>query len=95
MSPQKQKYRNRLDEFRRRMKLTTGYVAHLLGHKDGATFNEYERGDRLPSLINALRLGIILRVPIEFLFPELHGDLLKQIRDEEERLAQPTQATLF
>lgn len=89
------RHRNRLDEFRRRRQFSTSHVAHLLGHKDSSTFNDYERGDRLPTLINALRLGIILRVPVEFLFGELHDELLADIRSEEERLAQPEQPTLF
>ena len=44
---------------------------------------------------NALRLGIILRVPVEFLFPALYDGLRNEIRAEEERLATPQQATLF
>lgn len=77
------------------MRFTTSHVAHLLGHQDASTLSDYERGDRLPSLVNAFRLGIIMRVPIEFLFPDLYDDLLEQIRTEEERLRQPAQPTLF
>jgi transcriptional regulator with XRE-family HTH domain len=90
---------NQLDIFRRKRKFTQKYVAHLLGHKDTSTWSDYERSKRLPSLVNALRLGIILRTPVEFLFHDLHDDLLRQIRAEEERLAQgfrnPVQQTLF
>jgi DNA-binding XRE family transcriptional regulator len=81
---QKQRHQNRLDFFRRRMMFTTSHVAHLLGHRNTATFREFERGERLPSLINAFRLGIILRVPVEFLFPDLYDDLKNDIRAEEE-----------
>jgi DNA-binding XRE family transcriptional regulator len=77
------------------MKFTTSQVAHLLGHKDADTLAEFERGKRLPSLVNALRLGIILRTPVEFLFGELHDDLRDKIRAEEERMAQPEQGLLF
>ncbi|HEX3822674.1 MAG TPA: helix-turn-helix transcriptional regulator [Candidatus Sulfotelmatobacter sp.] len=77
------------------MRFTTSHVAHLLGHKDTSTLSDYERGERLPSLTNALRLGIILRVPVEFLFPTLYDGTREQIRAEEERLAQPIQPTLF
>lgn len=73
----------------------TSHVAHLLGHRDTATFREFERGERLPSLINAFRLGIILRVPVEFLFPALYDGLKNGIRAEEEKMAQPTQQPLF
>jgi DNA-binding XRE family transcriptional regulator len=81
------KHDNRLEYFRRRMRFTTTYVAHLLGHKDTSTYCDYERGDRLPSLINAMRLGAILRVQVEFLFPSLYDGLRAEIRAEEERLA--------
>jgi len=70
-------------------------VAHLLAHKGTAVLSNYERGERLPSLVNALKLGIILRVPVEFLFGGLHDELRIQIRAEEDRLAAPFQQALF
>ena len=70
-------------------------VAHLLDHKGTSVLSNYERGERLPSLANALKLGIILRVPVEFLFGALHDELRDQIRTEEERLAAPVQQALF
>jgi transcriptional regulator with XRE-family HTH domain len=86
---------NQLDIYRRRMRFSQRQVAHLLGHKDTSAWSDYERRDRLPSLANALRLGIILRIPVEFLFGALHDDLHAQIRAEEERLAAPVQQPLF
>ena len=86
---------NTLDIYRRRMKFSQKQVAHLLGHKDNSTWSDWERSDRLPSLENALKLAIILRTPVEFLFGALHDELRDQIRTEEERLAQPTQQSLF
>jgi hypothetical protein len=77
------------------MGFATSHVAHLLGHQDTSTFCDYERGERLPSLVNALRLGIILRTPVEFLFGELSDSLKGEIRAEEERMAQPEQQPLF
>jgi transcriptional regulator with XRE-family HTH domain len=74
---------------------STDRVAHLLGHGDTSTYREYERGERLPSLVNAFRLGIILRVPLEFLFPDLYDGLKRDIRAEEERIAAPVQQPLF
>jgi DNA-binding XRE family transcriptional regulator len=90
---------NQLDIFRRKMKLSQKHVAHLLGHRQTVAWSNYERGARLPSLPNALRLAIILRTPLEFLFYALFNDLHKQIRAEEERLtteaAKATQQVLF
>lgn len=91
----KTKHQNRLDYFRRRMKFSTSHIGHLLGHKDSSTYCDYERGDRIPSLVNAFRLSAILRTPVEFLFPSLYDGLRDAIRAEEERLATPKQAVLF
>jgi transcriptional regulator with XRE-family HTH domain len=95
MQQNKQQYQNMLDHFRRRMCFSSAHVAHLLGHQDSSALSDYERGKRTPSLANALRLGIILRVPVEFLFPAFYDGLRNEIRAEEERLAAPQQATLF
>jgi transcriptional regulator with XRE-family HTH domain len=91
----KTQYTNTLDIYRRRMRLSTRQVALLLGDKDVSRLSKYERGQRLPNLRNAFRLSAILRVPVEFLFPSLYDLLREQIRAEEERIARPTQATLF
>ena len=95
MRQNKQQHQNMLDHFRRRMGFTAAHVAHLLGHQDASALSDYERGEHTPSLANALRLGIILRVPVEFLFPALYDVLRNEIRAQEERLAAPEQQTLF
>ena len=77
------------------MGFTAAHVARLLGQKDSSAVSDYERGVNTPSLVNALRLGIILRVPVEFLFPALYDGLRNEIREEEERLAAPERQTLF
>lgn len=81
--------------YRRRMKFSTRKVAGLLGHKDTSAWSNYERGERLPSLVNALKLAIIMRVPVEFLFYSLHDQLRREIRAEEDRFGQPAQQLLF
>ena len=95
MNQNKEPKQNRLDIYRRRMRFSQRHVARLMGHKNGTVWSSYERGERLPSLTNALRLGIILRIPVEFLFYSLHDALRTQIRAEEERIAEPTQQVLF
>ena len=91
---QKQK-QNRLAAFRRRMGYSQRRVAHLLGHKSHAELSLIEHGRVMPALATALRLEIILRTPVAFLFPNLYEDLRKQIRAEEERLAGIRQQTLL
>ena len=76
---------NNLDLYRRRMRFSAREVSQLLGHAHTSAWSNYERGKRLPSLANALKLGIILRTPVEFLFHGLHDQLHAQIRADEER----------
>ena len=75
---------NQLETFRRRRRLGPTDIARLLGHRDAKRYSKFERSARAPSLIDAFRLGIILRVPVEFLFPELYNELRLQIREQEE-----------
>jgi transcriptional regulator with XRE-family HTH domain len=77
------------------MGFSVAHISRLLGQQDNAALSDYERGVHTPSLVNAFRLGIILRVPVEFLFPALYDGLRNEIRAEEERLAVPEQQTLF
>ena len=84
MNQSKQKNKNRLVFYRRRMGFHQNSVARLLGHKDATLLCLYERGRILPPLAAALGLGIILRVPVEFLFPELYDEMRTNIRQQEE-----------
>ena len=84
MNQSKQKNKNNLVLYRRRMGFSQKAVSRLLGHKDATLLCSYERGRILPTLAAALGLGIILRVPVEFLFPGLYDDLKANIRQQEE-----------
>jgi DNA-binding XRE family transcriptional regulator len=84
MDQDKHKKKNKLVFYRRRMGFHQNTVARLLGHKDATLLCLYERGRILPPLAAALGLGIILRVPVEFLFPELYDELRNHIREQEE-----------
>jgi DNA-binding XRE family transcriptional regulator len=84
MIQSKQKNKNNLVLYRRRMGFSQKTVSRLLGHKDATLLCSYERGRILPPLVAALGLGIVLRVPVEFLFPGLYDDLKGRIRQQEE-----------
>jgi DNA-binding XRE family transcriptional regulator len=92
MNQSKQKKKNSLILYRRRMGFSQRTVSRLLGHKDATLLCSYERGRMLPPLIAALGLGVILRVPVEFLFPGLYDDLKINIRQQEEHLRSTQQA---
>lgn len=93
MNPNRREYPNRLEMYRRRMGFDVRHVARLLGHADPSSVLSYERGVRLPSLVNAFGLGIILRVPVEFLFPALYEAMRDSIRAQED--SPPRQLPLF
>ena len=68
------------------MGLTQEQVARLLGQADTTMISHYEHGRVLPPLPTALRLEIIYRVPVAFLFPAMYADLKQSIRHQEEIL---------
>lgn len=58
--------------------------------------SRYELGRSFPPLPTALKLEIIYRVPVAFLFPSLYEALRNPIRNEETELAaMGRQPTLF
>jgi transcriptional regulator with XRE-family HTH domain len=89
------KTENRLASFRRRRGYSQRRVAHLLGHKSHGALSSYERGRVLPTLTTALKLEIVLRTPVAFLFPSVYDALRNEIRTEEDRLAGVGQQDLF
>ena len=81
----KQQKQNSLAVYRRRMGLTQKRMAELLGQKNTGALSHYEKGQSLPPLATALAIGIILRVPVEFLFGSLYDALRLKIRAQEEQ----------
>jgi len=84
----KEKDQNKIGLYRSRIQFTPEEVSNLLGHGQAGMLAKYEDGLALPPLKAALRLAIILRVPVEFLFPELYERLRNEVRAEEERQRQ-------
>jgi len=78
--------RNSLWKYRKRMGFTQREVAAVLAHVSPTYLSHLERGDKLPSLMTALRLEILYRVPVAFLFAEHYARLKAAIREKEERL---------
>ena len=76
---------NRLWRYRRRMGFSQQRVAELAGYLSPSDISRFERGERLPSLLMGLKLEIIYRVPVAFLFPDLYLRVRQTIRAKEER----------
>ena len=78
------KHQNSLILYRERIGYTQLQVAALLGATSTASLSRFERGHQLPSLPTALKLAIIYRVPVDYLYSELYGLLRERIRAKEQ-----------
>lgn len=68
------------------MGLSQKRAANFMGLKRTNNLSRYEHGRKLPNLINALKLEIVYRAPVAFLFGDLYEELKKEIRKREEKL---------
>jgi transcriptional regulator with XRE-family HTH domain len=80
------KEKNSLWVARNRMGFSQIRVARALGLKTTSILSRYEHGTRLPSLANALKLEIVYRTPVAYLFGGLYGELKGRIRSKEARI---------
>lgn len=69
---------NQLQRYREKRSLCQRDVADMMGVDLPSEIYRWEQGQRMPSLINALKLSSALNCPIEILFL----DHFKQIRKE-------------
>jgi transcriptional regulator with XRE-family HTH domain len=79
------KVKNALWTYRKKMGLSQKRAAYFAGLKS-SDLSRYENGVKLPNLLNALKLEIVYRTPVAFLFGELYEELKKEIREREEKL---------
>lgn len=87
--------KNQLVVYRRRMGLPQKAVANLLGHSGTSMISRYEKGRSVPPLLTALKLEIIYRTPVAFLYPSLYETVRNEIRQSEQRMAGVGQQSLF
>ena len=62
---------NQIRCYRRRRNLKLRQVAMLAGLRTPSCLSHWEKGRKLPSLQNALRLSAIIQCPVEILFYDL------------------------
>ena len=82
---------NLLRKYRKARGLKQNDVAKILGFKSSSRLSRWEQGARLPSLLNALRLGVVYRVMADALFFDHVRQLRKDIGLREESIAQETE----
>jgi transcriptional regulator with XRE-family HTH domain len=82
----KPKYKNRLAQFRKRNLISQKQVGILLGHKGYDQVSRYERGVKLPSLKDALKLGLLYKLPIKVLLDDYFDMCWREFSEQEKRL---------
>lgn len=88
------KFPNQLVLYRRRMGFSQEYAARMIG-RSPAMLSYYESGQATPSLVTALSLAIVYRVPLEFLYLPLFRSMQQAIRKDEEFVRYSYQLKLF
>lgn len=90
------RHKNELIIYRRRMGFSQKQVAVVLGLQSTSMLSRYESGQSLPPLFTALRLEILYRIPVAFLYSEVYRSLKEETRVlEDEQMAGRGQLTLF
>ena len=82
----KKKIPNSLWTYRKKTGLSQKRVAFFLGHKTSSQLSNYERGKKTPGLENALKLEIIYKVPVAFLYKDLYQKLQAEVGFKREKL---------
>lgn len=77
-------YPNELELARKKRGLTQKRAAYLVGLKHRGSIARYERSKAIPPLSTALKLEILYRTPIAFLFPRAYESIRIAIRSAEE-----------
>lgn len=70
---------NQIRRYRLKVHLKLKEIATLMGHQTVAHASHFEKGRKLPSLANALKLSSILGCPVEILFCDLFNELRRDI----------------
>lgn len=73
---------NELRTYRNRRKLRLRDVALLVGQREAAHVTHWEKGTRVPSLDNALRLSAALKCPVEILFFDRFNQLRHSVYEQ-------------
>lgn len=84
---------NDLLRYRERLGFTQQHVAAALGLRDATVISKLERQQRLPRFDTALKLSVMYRVPVEFLFSRLYEQIRQETRDREDQMSRQNRNT--
>ncbi|SYZ71919.1 hypothetical protein TRIP_C20034 [Candidatus Zixiibacteriota bacterium] len=72
---------NDIRHVRKSRHLVIKEVAKLMGQKSASHIAHWEKGRKLPSLINLFKLAAVLGIQPQFLFQNLYREIRKEIHD--------------
>ncbi len=78
---------NQIRRYRRKQNLRLCDIAVRAGLGSVSHVSHWEKGRKVPSLENALKLSAIIQCPVEVLFYDLFDSLRQDIKKREEQLA--------
>jgi len=73
---------NSLWKYRKMAGMGQKRLAHLLNHADNSQYSKWERGEKKPSIANALKLAHIFKVPVEVLYADLYQSCMEEVDDK-------------
>jgi len=77
---------NQIRRYRRKRNLRLCDVASRAGLGSVSHLSHWEKGRKIPTLENALKLSAIIQCPVEVLFFDLFDSVRQDIRKREKRL---------
>jgi transcriptional regulator with XRE-family HTH domain len=84
-------FKNELMPLRRTLGLTRKQVAIMLGYQGTSTIARIERGSLIPPLPTLLKLEILYRRPLGYLYPTLYSSLRDCVRAAEAAVQKPVE----
>ena len=76
---------NNLRRYRRKRGLRLRDMARLTGQSTPSHLSHWEKGRKIPSLPNALRLSAAMKCPVEVLFIDLFNQLRNETYENKEK----------
>lgn len=73
---------NQIRRYRKKRYLRQRDIAELLGQKQPRDIYRWEVGQKLPSLLNALKLSAALKCPVELLFLDHYKQIQREMYGE-------------
>ena len=77
---------NRIWKYRHIQNLSQQEIGQLLAYKTTAPISNWEKGRKIPNLVNAIRLSEILHTTVESLFPGLCAHLKHELEAKEKKM---------